>query len=309
MIIRISISAFLCCGCCYLPLAVTAEPHPHQGVVKPFASGDPNVKLNSAALTVLRSGKPYKTQIQDGTAGRGLVVQDVQAPVETVWGRILDFDKYNKMVPKTIESKIYKTENMRGGKRRIWVRMLIGFPVLKLQFFINHLYDPANNSLTWTLDYAVKSDLDDSAGYWYVIPHPDNPGQWTRVYYSVEVSMFPWVPHFVVDFMSKQALTDATAWVKKYSELEAAKTTTSTTTQWSTPGARAVPDTTCSSSRVSVRDAIRRLVHRGDQNETSCVQLAASNDATVKPIGLTRYLLVVSVLSLSLYNVHLYFSQ
>lgn len=32
--------------------------------------------------------------------------------------------------------------------------------------------------------------------------------------------MFDWVPKFAVDFLSTKALTDATAWVKKYSELE-----------------------------------------------------------------------------------------
>jgi len=35
--------------------------------------------------------------------------------------------------------------------------------------------------------------------------------------------MFDWVPKFVVDFMSSKALTDATAWVKKFSEIEWAK--------------------------------------------------------------------------------------
>ena len=125
-------------------------------------------------------------------------MQDVKAPVNVVWDRILDFNNYNKMVPKTAESKMSKTEKLRHGQQRIWVRMKVGFPMLKLQFFCNHLYDPAKNSLTWTLDYSQKSDLDDSVGFWYVIPHPDNPEHWTRVYYSVEVAMFPWVPKFVV---------------------------------------------------------------------------------------------------------------
>lgn len=199
-----------------------AEKHPHRGVVKPFSSGDPGVKLSSTALAILRKGKPFTTQIQDGSAGRGLVVQDVQAPVEVVWEKILAFDKYPQMVPKTVDCKVYKAESLRGGKRRIYVRMKVGFPFLKLQFFINHLHDPHLNSLTWTLDYDRKSDLDDSAGYWYCIPHPDRPEVATRVFYSVEVSMFAWVPQFVVDFMSKQALTDATGWVKKFSEKEVA---------------------------------------------------------------------------------------
>jgi hypothetical protein len=128
---------------------VQSEPHPHQGVVKPFPGGDPGVPLNAAALQTLHEFKPYSTQIQSGTGGRGLVVQDVKAPTSVVWGRILDFDSYNKMVPKTAESRIYKSENLRHGQQRIWVRMKVGFPMFKMKFFIIHLYDPARNSLTW----------------------------------------------------------------------------------------------------------------------------------------------------------------
>jgi hypothetical protein len=185
---------------------VAAEAHPHTGKVTPFKAGDPGVKLNGSALKTLSSGKPYSTQIQSADGGRGIVVQDVHAPTDVVWGKILNFNVYDKMVPKTAESQIYKKENLRHGQQRIWVRMKVGFPMLKLQFFVNHLYDPHKNSLTWTLDYSKKSDFDDSAGYWYVVPHPDRPDH-TRLYYSVEVSMFPWVPTFVMDFMSKQALT------------------------------------------------------------------------------------------------------
>lgn len=100
----------------------------------------------------------------------------------------------------------------------------VGFPMLKLEFFVRHfLYIEHHKSLTWTLDYTKESDFDDSCGYWYIIPHPDDPEGKTRLYYSVQVSMFDWVPKFVVDFMSSKALTDATAWVKKYSEIEWAK--------------------------------------------------------------------------------------
>jgi ribosome-associated toxin RatA of RatAB toxin-antitoxin module len=184
----------------------TSEAHPHKGKVTPFQAGDPGVKLNGSALNILSSGKPYSTQLQSRAGGLGMVVQDINAPTDIVWGRILDFDRYDKMVPLTAESQIYKTENLRHGQKRIWVRMKVGFPMLRLEFFSNHLYDPNKNSMTCTLDYSKKSDFDDSAGYWYIVKHPDRPDH-TRVYYSAEVSMFPWVPPFVMDIMSKQALT------------------------------------------------------------------------------------------------------
>jgi len=121
------------------------------------------------------------------------------------------------MVPKTLESETYKTEDLPNGQKRICVRMKVGFSFLRFQVYFDHLYDPENNSLTWTLDYSKKSDFDDSVGFWYVVPLA---AETTRVFYSVVGSMFAWVPHFVVDFMSSQALTDATGWVKKFSEEE-----------------------------------------------------------------------------------------
>eukprot|EP00581_Thalassiosira_minuscula_P009936 CAMPEP_0183708044 /NCGR_PEP_ID=MMETSP0737-20130205/4438_1 /TAXON_ID=385413 /ORGANISM="Thalassiosira miniscula, Strain CCMP1093" /LENGTH=336 /DNA_ID=CAMNT_0025935831 /DNA_START=113 /DNA_END=1123 /DNA_ORIENTATION=+ len=204
------------------------KPHSHTGKVEPFQPGDPKVALDGKAKSTLKSGKPYQTQVQSGeSGGRGLVVQDVNAPTHVVWGRILDYDNYANMVPKTIDSKNYKIVPHKPSKannfleKEIYTRMKVGFPMLKLEFFVRHyLYLQQHNSLTWTLDYTKESDFDDSCGYWYIIPHPDDPDERTRLYYSVGVSMFDWVPKFVVDFMSSKALTDATAWVKKYSELE-----------------------------------------------------------------------------------------
>ena len=41
----------------------------------------------SQAESLLASGKPYQTQIKNGNKGRGLVVQDINAPSDVVWGR------------------------------------------------------------------------------------------------------------------------------------------------------------------------------------------------------------------------------
>jgi hypothetical protein len=44
------------------------------------------------------SASQIRQQLSAGSGGRGLVIQDVHAPPDVVWGRILDFPAYTKMV-------------------------------------------------------------------------------------------------------------------------------------------------------------------------------------------------------------------
>jgi hypothetical protein len=254
---------------------------------------------------------------------------------------------YPKMVPKTVESDVYRREHLKRGVQRIWVRMKVGFPILKLQFYVEHHYDPSQRSMTWTLDYSRRSDLDDSVGFWYVVPHPDRPRDASRVYYSVDVSLFSWVPHFVVEFMSQQALVDATAWVKKYSELaqqsatrKEAGTGTGAGTGAGAGGSLAVSrpwwwrrwwigGTYASTSSSAVdgpsaaalgdgdAGAAARHQANGDPAPGGSAREGNPIDATAgthllrerDAVGPKRYALVTTVLALVLYNVHLYFSQ
>lgn len=47
---------------------------------------------------------------EDGKGGRALAVQDINAPAEYVWDRILDFGTYNKMVGFFFYSVLLKNE-------------------------------------------------------------------------------------------------------------------------------------------------------------------------------------------------------
>jgi len=296
------------------------EPHDHNGIVPPFTPGDPKIPLDKKALAVLATGKPYQTQIESATGGRGLVVQDVDAPTDIVWGRILDYDNYSKMVPKTIESKNYEVVDVKPTKKDplsqiIFTRMKVGFPVLKLEFFIKHLYYPDLNSMTWTLDYTKKSDFNDSCGFWFVVPHPDDPDK-TRLFYSVEVSMFDWVPKFVVDFMSTKALTDATAWVKKYSELEYEKQggkNEATTIAIDASGSTSIPKKKNEVlGKLKFWDKKAEKLEKKKQAEEEAKKkseeerIASEKEAKKKIfVSWTRICVAFSISMLGLYNVHL----
>ena len=72
------------------------------------------------------------------------------------------------------------------------------------------------------LTNRYNSDFDDNVGHWQVMPHPSKKG-WTRLLYSCKVKLFPWIPNFVVNFLTSKALTESTSWVKREAEKEQAK--------------------------------------------------------------------------------------
>ncbi len=195
------------------------KPHPHRGLVPPFPASPPAVMLEPAQLRDLERGRSVLVQTEGRSGGRGAAIQDIEAPVEGVWDRILDFADYPRMVDPLLESSIY-----RESEDEIFVRMVLKVMTLRYEYYIHHVVHPLEEGrgryLTWTLDYDRESDLDDSVGYWYATPHPDKPG-WTRLYYSVDMRTRGWMPDFVRNMIAAKGLRDATSWVKR--EAEAAR--------------------------------------------------------------------------------------
>ncbi len=87
-----------------------------------------------------------------------------------------------------------------------------------MEYFVRHVYRSSLLTVVWTLDYDRLSDFDDTAGIWSVVPLDGKNGEWSRVFYSIDLRIPSWVPSFAVNILNTQALTSATAWVKTQSE-------------------------------------------------------------------------------------------
>ena len=198
--------------------ADATKPHPHQGVLAPYKGAPPMLELTNDDLAQLARGQTVRKQTkdEDGTGGRGIAVQDVHATPEVIWSRIIDFPKYPDWVDGVHECEVYAKHD-----DHIKVRFIIGAIGVKVEYFIDHVYHPDQGWMTWTLDYSRESDLDDSVGFWRVVPLPDKPG-WSRVFYSVDVKLRGWVPGFIQSMLTRRGLTQATEWVKRESEKAAA---------------------------------------------------------------------------------------
>ena len=144
-------------------------------------------------------------------------------------------------------------------------------------------------------------------------PRPDDPETRTRLYYSVQVAMFDWVPKFIVDMMSAKALTDATAWVKKYSELEWAKAKEEGRADASPPPKGAEPRFVLPFGGKKRRLEEERRAREEEEAERAALEeqarVAERRRGLTVAAGWRRYLLVSLVLTLAAVNASLFFGD
>ena len=189
------------------------QPHEHQGVLAPYKAGPIEIPLNDKQQAELADGDLVIMTVENAEeGGRGIAVQDIQAPPDTVWSRIMGFARYPEWVGPVDEAEVYR----RDGND-IYTRIKISGFLYSYEYFLHNTFWPDHAMLTWTLDYTRQSDFDDCVGAWYVEPHPDKDG-WSRAWFSSDLRLRSSLPGFLMDFIKKKGLKDAVSWVKEQSE-------------------------------------------------------------------------------------------
>jgi ribosome-associated toxin RatA of RatAB toxin-antitoxin module len=195
--------------------ADAARPHRHQGVLQPVSLRSMRFALSDEERARLAAGEPVRRQLQSAGGGRGVVVQDIRADVDTVWRLVTDMERYPGRVPNIEQAEVY---DRAGGHLR--TRFVLGSFGVSAEYYVDHALDRERGAMCWTLDYSRQSDLDDSVGCWLLEPHPEHPG-WTRMSYAIEVRMSPWIPGFVERALARDGLVKSTLWVKQLAEAQA----------------------------------------------------------------------------------------
>merc|ERR1712176_1126192 len=192
-------------GC--VTAATESEPHFHAGKLTQYEIGPPSVLLSTSDEAKLRSGKPVMQAVETDVSGsrRLLMVQDIRAPANVVMSRIMDLEKYDQMVD-GVDSCVNYVSTQEGGRQVVKSTYDISVLHMKFKYFMKHTYDPGERCMVFHLDYDKRSDIDDSVGYWYVLPTGRAA---SRVFYSCECKLRGWVPAPVYSLMTKEALKKA----------------------------------------------------------------------------------------------------
>ena len=124
--------------------------------------------------------------------------------------RVADLEKYDQMVQGVDSCVNYVSLDSADGVRLLKSKYQIHAAGMRMTYFMEHRYDPAQHCMVFKLDYSRQSDLDDSVGYWYAQPRGPTA---CRVFYSTECKLRGWVPAPVYNVLTKKALSQATTWV------------------------------------------------------------------------------------------------
>ena len=184
------------------------KPHPHQGKATVFTNPQ-KTSLTADEVTLIQSGKPILKQVRQGNGGRGIAIMDLNASQDVIWNVITDYANYPSHIP-----DLKSTKNYSVSDSNIYTHFILSSMMMTVEYYVKHNLNKEKGYVTWTLDYTRLSDLDDSTGYWYMYPSPDNPGK-TRVEYTIDVRISGWVPKVIQTTLADRGLKDATKWVKK----------------------------------------------------------------------------------------------
>lgn len=189
-----------------------SRAHWHTGQLTGFERQRPSkigFVVDAAAEAGLASGSPL---LNIETLSKGVVrsssVLDVRAPPEVVWSLLLDFPTYPKRVHGISSCEVYDKHWTIGGAQVIGATYEARVGTFKLQYFLEHVYEPLRSTMTWTLDYSRNSDLVDNVGYWHVESKGDGC---SRVFYATDMVLPPWIPAPVKMAFIKVAMRRATA--------------------------------------------------------------------------------------------------
>jgi hypothetical protein len=125
-----------------------------------------------------------------------------------VWKVLLDFNSYSESIGGISNCRAYSKRRTMTGGQNICAKYTISVgPFYKVNYFVEHHFEPLRHSMTWNLDYTKRSDLFDSVGFWHVQGYGDG----CFVYYTQDTLLPNWIPAQLKKTATKIAMKTATS--------------------------------------------------------------------------------------------------
>jgi ribosome-associated toxin RatA of RatAB toxin-antitoxin module len=189
------------------------EPHPYPAELKPYEGAPELLKMTPDEQALLKEGNAVLRQSETNESGSGVAVQFIAAPASLIWDTILRYDQYKDWVKNVDECKVY-----RSVGNQLFVAMDLSFWWINSKLYTVNTLNKTKGYMSWELDRGRTSDVIDLVGYWRIEEVSTSPSL-TRVEYATEMVVGRF-PDFIVNFLTRDSLTNGTEWVKERAEEE-----------------------------------------------------------------------------------------
>ena len=196
------------------PGTSAAGRHAHEGVLAPYSRAPPDIELSATDRSRLARGETLIREFRFHGEDRALAVVRVHASPSLVWSVLLDFEAYPSWVDGLESSEVYE----RDGADIYVTFTYRRWPVGAIVYHVHHRYPGAAAGWgTWTLDHRRRSDLDDTVGFWRVLPVDGDPDS-AHVVYSTRVRLNDGLAQWLGDWLLEDTLRAVTDGLKVKAE-------------------------------------------------------------------------------------------
>ena len=185
------------------------EPARDQVIKIPYLT--PREKMS------LARGERVQKQERNGVRGSGLVVLDVEAPVDEVFDTLTKFSMYQEMIPTVRSSNILSETTSNGEDNNVNTVAEFTLSRFKLKVNVVHRVYRKQRTVRFSLDNSRPNLVfNEAEGFWHVQEPSDRPEGWSRVYLKANIVATMLLPPPVLDYAASRALPRATKWIVPY---------------------------------------------------------------------------------------------
>jgi ribosome-associated toxin RatA of RatAB toxin-antitoxin module len=155
---------------------------------------------------VVVRGEMY-TKPDGKRAGRGKAYCVVNAPPETLFATLSEYEKVPEYLPRLKRVTVLEKS---GEAWRVRQELKILFKTVS--YGLNLKFSAAQKRMDWVLDKKQDNDIRDTAGSWEFLPH--GAGK-TLIVYTITVDTGTMIPGFLEDYLTKKDLPEVLAAMKR----------------------------------------------------------------------------------------------
>jgi hypothetical protein len=156
----------------------------------------------------LRDGGTVR-DVRRGNPNRGMVIGLIRAPADQLFEIVLDYENIPQWSSALIAATVLEDSN---GQQVVEGETRLPWPITNRTWRIRSFYAPqqVDGHEAWVNRWEYipgHGNVDDTFGYWLVMPWPDDP-TWTYVKYVVNADPGVALPNAILNWATSRALPD-----------------------------------------------------------------------------------------------------